>query len=97
MHTEQRRQALAKANEVRSARARLKHELGAGRIGLACVLGDPPACAQTAKLRDLLMAVPKIGPVRITRALNRCQITEGKTLAELTNRQRAALIQLLPL
>jgi hypothetical protein len=33
--SEQRRQALQQANEVRSARARLKNDLAAGRVGLA--------------------------------------------------------------
>jgi S13-like H2TH domain len=92
---EQRERALAKANEVRLARARLKRDLTAGRIELARVLNDPPPCAQTAKLRDLLLAVPKIGPARVTRTLAHCRIADSKTSAGLSDRQRAALIQLL--
>jgi len=94
---EQRLRALAKANEVRSERAQLKRELAAGRIQLARVLDDPPACAENAMLRDLLLALPKVGPSRVNRALSRCQITDTKTIAGLSDRQRAALIQLLPL
>jgi len=95
--SQQRLHALTKANEVRSARARLKRYLTDGRIELAGVLDDPPDCAQTAKLSVLLLAVPRTGPARVARALNRCQIADGKTLAGLTSRQRAAMIALLPL
>jgi hypothetical protein len=94
---EQRLRALAKANEVRRERARLKRELAAGQLEFAGVLCDPPACAQTAMLRDLLLALPKVGPARVNRALARCQITDTKTLASLSDRQRAALLRLLPL
>jgi hypothetical protein len=89
--------ALAKANEVRSERARLKRDLSAGRVELAHLLGEPPACAQTAMVRDLLLAVQKVGPVRADRALANCRISGNKTLAGLSDRQRAALLQLLPL
>ena len=97
MISEQRLHALEKANEVRSARALLKRGLTAGTIELAGVLGDPPACVQNAKLSALLLAIPRTGPARVARALNRCQINDGKTLAGLTSRQRAAMIALLPL
>ena len=89
--------ALAKANEVRRGRAQLKRELAAGRVEIERVISDPPACAQTAILRDLLLAVPRVGPTRADRALARSQITATKTVAGLSERQRAALIQLLPL
>jgi hypothetical protein len=45
---ERRLQALVRANEVRCARAQLKRDLLAGRVGLPEVLSEPPACAQTA-------------------------------------------------
>jgi hypothetical protein len=92
---EQRLRALAKANEVRVARARLKRGVAAGRIELARVLADPPACALTAKVRELLLVVPRIGPVRADRALARCRIAHTKKLGGLSDRQRAELIELL--
>jgi guanylate kinase len=95
--SERRLQALAKANQIRSERAQLKQALAAGTIGLERVLNDPPACAQTAMLRDLLLAIPKVGPARVSRALAHCQISDTKTIAALSDRQRAALIDLLPL
>jgi hypothetical protein len=92
---EQRLRALAKANEVRLARAQLKRELAAGKIELAQVLSDPPACARTARVRELLLAVPKIGPARVERVLARCRIASAKTVAGLSERQRAELVELL--
>lgn len=92
---QQRLAALAKANEVRRARAQLKRELASGAVTLAQVLSDPPACARTAKLRVLLLACPKVGPAKATRVLSRCRIAHTKTVAGLSERQRAELLDLL--
>jgi len=91
--SEQRRRALQQANQVRSERARLKKDLATGNVGLA-ELARPPACARTARVRDLLVALPKIGSVKAGRILTRCGIADTKTLAGLTDRQRAALTNL---
>jgi hypothetical protein len=92
---EQRLGALARANEVRLARAQLKRDLAAGRVALAEVLSEPPACTQTAKARELLLAVPGIGPAKADRALTHCRIAYAKTVAGLSGRQRAELVELL--
>ena len=92
---EQRLRALEKANDVRRARAELKRELAAGRIKLAQVLSDPPPSVRTARLRELLLAVPKFGPARVQRALAHCRIADAKTVAGLSDRQRSELIELL--
>lgn len=92
---EQRLGALAKANEIRRARAQLKRELASGRIGLAQVLVDPPPCVQSAKLRELLLALPGVGPARAQRTLTDCRIADAKTVAGLSSRQRGELLQLL--
>ena len=89
---EQRLRALAKANEVRLARAQLKRELAAGRIELAQVVADPPTCAQTAKVRALLLVVPRIGPARADRLLAHRRIAHTKTVGGLSDRQRAELV-----
>ena len=91
---EQRLRALEQANEVRSARAKLKQDLAAGEIELAQILASPPACARTARVRDLLLALPQIGSVKAGRILARCGIAHGKTLAGLSDRQRAELLNL---
>jgi hypothetical protein len=91
---EQRLRALEQANAVRTARAKLKRQLASGEIGLMQILADPPACVRTARLREVLLAVPKIGSVRAGRILAHCRIADAKTLAGLTDRQRGELIKL---
>ena len=91
---EQRLRALEQANEVRTARAKLKKELASGKIELVQILADPPACVRTARVREVLLAVPKIGSVRAGRILAQCGIAHSKTLGGLTDRQRGELIDL---
>jgi S13-like protein len=83
--------SLARANEIRVERANLKRALGAGSVMFAEVLANPPACALTAKVGDLLLAVPGIGPAKTARALSHCRIANTKTIGGLSDRQRAAL------
>jgi len=92
--SEQRLRALEQANEVRTARAKLKKELASGKIELVQILADPPACVRTARVREVLLAVPKIGSVRVGRILAQCGIAHSKTLGGLTDRQRGELIDL---
>jgi hypothetical protein len=91
---EQRLRALQQANEIRSARAQLKRDLASGRIELARILARPPEFAQTAKVLDLLLFVPKVGPAKAARMLAQCRIAHAKTLGGLSDRQRAALLDL---
>jgi hypothetical protein len=91
----QRMRALRSANSIRTARATLKNDLASGRVRIENVLDRPPAFAATAKVSDLLLAVPGVGSVRTTRALASCQIPHAKTLGGLSGRQRLALIALL--
>lgn len=86
--------ALRHANEIRIGRARLKRELASGRVRIEDVIAQPPEFAKTAKVYDLLLALPKIGSVKAARSLTRCRIAPSKTLAGLTDRQRHELIGL---
>lgn len=94
---EQRLHALRLANEIRSARAQLKKDLASGKIELAQILAQPPECVRTARVRDVLLALPKIGSVKAGRILADCGIAHSKTLGGLTDRQRAELIDRFPL
>jgi hypothetical protein len=89
---EQRLRALEQANEVRTARAELKNQLASGKLELVQILADPPPCVRTARVRDLLLVLPKIGSVRAARILAQCGIAHSKTLAGLSERQRGELI-----
>jgi len=77
---------------VRSQRAQLKVDLKEGRCALAVVLADPPEFIHTAKVADLLLAVPKYGPVKVNKLLARCRIAPSKTIAGLSRRQRDELV-----
>lgn len=87
--------ALSKANEVRIARARLKQQLRQGDACIEQILAAPPECASTAKVIELLLAVPKIGPARAGRLLTTAGVNQTKTIGTLTERQRTHLIDLL--
>jgi S13-like H2TH domain len=92
---QQRMDALRRANEIRSERARLKESLRNGGLGIADVLSDPPACVHTAKVLDLLLAVPKYGRVKANRVLERCRVSPARTVNGLTPRQRKELLDML--
>jgi hypothetical protein len=85
--------ALDRANDVRSKRALVKGELAAGTLRIADLLADPPGCIDTAPVRQLLLALPGFGPVKIRRLLAQCRIADSKTVAGLTERQRGLLIE----
>jgi hypothetical protein len=87
--------ALRQANQVRSARAQLKHDLRAGKVRLEQILATGADYLATAEVFDLLVAVPKIGPVKAGRLLANARISPCKTFGELSERQRAHLIELL--
>ena len=87
--------ALSRANEVRSKRAKLKWQLREGEIPLEEVIAAPPDYLATAEVFDLLLAAPKIGPVKATRLLTLTRISQTKTVGQLTERQRGRLIELL--
>lgn len=92
---QQRMVALTRANEVRTKRAQLKRDLKAGRVKIHELLMDPPEYLETAKVFDLLLAVPKYGRVKANKVLNVCRISPSKTIGGLSPRQRAELVALL--
>ena len=91
----QRMDALKRANEIRTRRARLKRDLKAGRAQIHGLLLDPPEYLQTAKVFDLLLAVPKYGRVKVNRILTQCRISPSKTIGGLSQRQRTELVSYL--
>jgi hypothetical protein len=91
---DQRMEALKRANDIRVQRARLKKELKEGTASIEDVLLHPPDYVGTAKVLDMLMAVPKFGRVKAARLLNQCRISQSKTVGGLSDRQRAELVAL---
>ena len=91
---DQRMDALRRANDIRVKRAQLKKDLKTGRVQVEEILNDPPDYVGTAKVFDMLMAVPKFGRVKAARFLNQCRISPSKTIAGLSERQRQELVDL---
>jgi len=91
----QRMDALQRANEIRTRRAKLKRDLKAGRAHIHGLLLDPPEYVLTAKVFDLLLAVPKYGRVKVNRILTHCRISPSKTIGGLSERQRNELVSYL--
>lgn len=87
-------EALKRANDIRVRRAKLKKDLKDGRVRVESILGNPPEYVETAKVFDILLAVPKFGRVKAARFLNQCRISQSKTVGGLSERQRAELIAL---
>ncbi len=92
---EQRMRALRRANEIRSARAKLKRDLKAGKAQIEKLLLDPPDYVLSAKAFDMILAVPKYGRVKANKILSQCRISPSKTIGGLSERQRAELVQFL--
>jgi hypothetical protein len=92
---DQRMEALRRANQIRTRRAQLKKDLKSGHASITAIIEHPPEYLLTAKVFDMLMAVPKYGKVKATRFLNNCRISQGKTIGGLSERQRNELLELL--
>lgn len=84
--------ALERANEIRSKRAQLKRDLKAGKTRIDTLLLDPPEWVQSAKVFDMILAVPKYGRVKANRILQQCRISPSKTIGGLSERQRGELV-----
>jgi hypothetical protein len=91
----QRMDALQKANVIRTRRAQLKRDLKAGRVSIQKLLLDPPEYLETAKVFDMLLAVPKYGRVKVNKILQTCRISPSKTIGGLSERQRSELVGML--
>ena len=92
---DQRREALAHANRVRTQRAALKADLKRGDVSIAALIGDPPECLASAKIMEVLMALPGYRHTKAAQLLERCRVSPRKSVGGLTERQRAEIIMTL--
>lgn len=83
--------ALAKANEVRLARASLKRQIAAGDLAVAEVLADYPPEAEGMTVSELLSSQRRWGRTRSRKLLSRLDLTENKRIGTLTERQMTLL------
>ena len=56
------------------------------------LLLSPPDYIASAKVSDMLLAVPKYGHVKVNKILAQCRISPSKTIGGLSQRQRAELV-----
>jgi uncharacterized coiled-coil DUF342 family protein len=91
---EEKKQALKKAQQVRSQRAKIRQDLKAGRTGIREVLEQVDSDV-VAKMRVayLLESLPRIGKVRTKKIMNEIGIDETRRVQGLGSRQRQALIE----
>lgn len=90
-------QALERANAVRLARAELKRSVACGDVSAADVILSAPWEAESMTLADLLTSQRRWGQIRCRRFLQSMQLTEGKTIGSMTERQRRHAAELLAL
>lgn len=91
----QRREALEKANDIRTYRAQLKRDVKARRKSLHDLLLDPPEKIETMKVFDLIIAAPKYGRTKVNKVLVQCRISPSKTIGGMSQRQRTELVSML--
>lgn len=91
----QRMEALQRANDIRTKRARLKKKIKAGKVSPAQVVAEPAPELHTMKVFDVLLATPKIGRVKANKIVQRARVSPSKTLGGLTDRQRGELLPML--
>jgi hypothetical protein len=90
--TSQCMQALARANEVRLARAALKRDVSAGRRQVTEVVLESPWEAESMSLSELLCSQRRWGRARSRKLLSSIALNEAKRVGTLTDRQRRILI-----
>src|SRR5690349_23474643 len=84
--TSQCMEALARANQVRLARAALKRDISAGREAITDVILDSPWEAESMSLSELLCSQRRWGRARSRKLLSSAGLSEGKRLGTLTER-----------
>ena len=84
-------EALARANEVRLARAALKREISAGRRSVTEVIIESPWEVESMSLSELLCSQRRWGRARSRKLLASAALGEGKKVGSLTERQRRIL------
>jgi hypothetical protein len=87
--------ALARANEVRLARAELKRQVAEGEISAAHVIRECPWEAASMTVADLLTSQRRWGTTRCRKVLQMVPMSENKTVGSMTERQRQALATML--
>ncbi len=76
-------------------RALLKADLKRGCVSIEALIADPPDCLASAKVVEVLLALPGYGSTKVARLLEHCHVSPRKSVGGLTEGQRGALIRAL--
>ena len=87
----QRMDALVKAAEIRSARARLRKQIAEGEVSFAEALCDPVAARMP--VMQLVRSVKGFGKARTEETMKACGIHESRRCGGLGPKQRAKLLE----
>jgi hypothetical protein len=90
---EQRAAALAKAAEVRTARAEVKNRLKLGSITLAEALASTDDTISKLKVVSLLESLPGVGKVKARKLMEEIGIADNRRVQGLGQQQKAALLE----
>lgn len=89
---QQHESALARANDVRLSRARLRQEVKTNPCRVLEVVADPPDYCLTLEVMELLMWLPRWGHTRARRAIAELGRSENVRFQSLTPRGRSILL-----
>ena len=91
---EQKREALKKAQEVRSKRAKVREDLKSGKISLENIFEDvEDEVIGKMRVAYLLESLPRIGRVRTQQIMEEVGIDESRRVRGLGVRQKEALLK----
>lgn len=86
--------ALKRANEIRTARSKLKKDLKKRRISLSSVLlPEIDGCIETMRAFDLLISCPAIGRVKAGAICKRLGVRPSVYLPQLSPSRRQQLVE----
>ncbi|HEY8497187.1 MAG TPA: integration host factor, actinobacterial type [Limnochordales bacterium] len=91
---EEKRRALAKAQEMRSRRAQLRQDLKRGAVSLREVLArQDDEVVKKMRVAYLLQSLPHVGKVTTARVMQEIGIDANRRVQGLGSRQREALLE----
>lgn len=93
LSVEQRADALAKAQEMRTKRMELRKELKAGKVTLAEVLKREDEIVTRMKVKYLLESLPNVGKITAAALMEEIGINESRRVQGLGKRQLAMLLE----
>lgn len=90
---EERALALEKAKAARAARAAVKADLRSGKLRIEDVIDTDDEALKRMRVRDLLLTVSHMGPIRTQQFMFENRIAESRRIGGLGHLQKAAILK----